>query len=98
MIAEQITITTTFTSVKDLIESNRIGTLGNTKCVGIKLTYADTIVITMKEEGTVIPVTILDGTNSITSAEFKTIDFDKVLLKTASSTADVNLVVEQDRI
>jgi hypothetical protein len=98
MITEQITVTTTFTSIKDLIETARSATLGNSKCVGVKLTYTDTVEITMKDTESIVPITILDGTNSIVFAEFITIDFDKVLLKAASGTVAVNVIVEQDRI
>ena len=101
MLSEQITVTTTPTTIKSLLETARSISAGEfmpTKCVGIMLRYdvTETAVVTMTDEGSVAGAVILDvATESVSSVSFKQFDISKVLLA-ASVSVVVHLIVEQN--
>lgn len=101
MISEQITVTTTLTSVRQLIATARsvnIDTIPN-KCIGIMLRYdrAETKIVTMSDANSVTGVVILDAlTEILLSTSIKQFNSGLVLLSCNSGTVTVHILIEQD--
>jgi hypothetical protein len=105
MIIETVTVTTTETSLKDLINEARVNgearnDVANSKCSMIRLRCVPdaAVAVKMSEANTVTPVAVLDAPNGIFTAAFNHFDFDQVSLKVAADTLDVEVIIEQGRV
>lgn len=100
MKSQVVTVTDTYASVKDLIDTARgEETLPNTFSSAIIISYddpTDTETVTLKAEETENPVVVLDSSNDMITFTVDTTDFSKVYLK-ASASVDVGVIIEQVR-
>ena len=101
MIVERVTVTTTPTSIKALIDTAR-GVLNTpAKCISISLKYnaLETKVVKMSDAKTANAVTILDNvTEGIPDCSFDNFDISQVLLNTTATTIGVDVIISQARI
>ena len=102
MIIETITVTTTPTSIKDLIETARGGALtGSTTRVDSMLFEVPTdstgvVKIEQSDGETNTPVTLLDAANTRWAASFPAFKLEEVLLSVASGTQAVGILAPQN--
>ena len=99
MLAETITVTTTPTTIKDLIADKRSSENNlPSLCRGVILVckLSETAVITMKDAHSHSGVPVLDvvGNNRI-SVSFEQFNIEDVFLQTDTGTADIGIIVEQ---
>lgn len=99
MLSEQITVTTTPTTIYNLIVTAR-GSAANLpkKCIGIKLRYlaAETATVTLSDSNSVAGAIVLAAqTESLVNVTFKQFNIELALLSCSSGTVVVHLVVEQ---
>ena len=99
MLSEQITVTTTPTSIYDLLVAAR-GSSDKLpkKCIGIKLRYlaAETATITLSDANSDTGAIILAAqTESLVNVTFKQFNIDLALLSCSAGTVVLHLVVEQ---
>ena len=99
MISEQLTVTTTPTTIKELLETARsVADFKPTKCVGIKLRCAatETVTVALTDENSVIGAVVLDAAGeNLVVANFKQFNIDKALLSCSAGTITVHIIVEQ---
>ncbi len=99
MLSEQITVTTTPTSIYDLLVAAR-GSSDKLpkKCIGIKLRYlaAETATITLSDANSDTGAIILAAqTESLVNVTFKQFNIELALLSCSADTVVLHLVVEQ---
>ncbi len=99
MLSEQITITTTATSIFDLLATAR-GSEDNLpkKCIGVMLRYSasETAVVTLADANSVVGAEVLDAASeAFVSVSFKQFNLELALLSCDAGTVVVHLVVEQ---
>ncbi len=102
MLAEKITVTTTPTSIKDLIDTAR-GSSSNVpaKCVGIELRYdiTESAVVSIADPNSVNSAIILDAANeTLVRTRFRQFDIVQVLLSCSANTVEVHVIVEQELV
>lgn len=108
MIAEQVTVTTTPTSIQSLIATARSTTAGNipVKSAGIMLKYAssETATVTLTDvtegnkPGSANGVVVLDAAGeSLLSTTYSQISIDKAYLNCSTGTVAVDIIVLQAR-
>lgn len=108
MLSEQITVTTTPTSLADLIGSARglaAGEFAVSKCIGVKLRYAvvETATIsltdTVQDGGSATGAIVLDAAGeSLMNTSFKQIDIGSALLNSSAGNITVHVIIEQPRV
>ena len=99
MLSEQITVTTTPTTIYDLLAAAR-GSSNKLpkKCIGIKLRYvaAETATITLSDANSSAGAIVLAAqTESLVNVSFKQFNTELVLLQSSSGNVVVHLIVEQ---
>ncbi len=99
MLSEQITITTTPTSIYDLLVTAR-GSSDKIpkKCIGIKLRClaAETATVTLSDPNSSTGAIVLAATTeSLVNITFKQFNIELALLSCSTGTVNVHLVVEQ---
>ncbi len=99
MLSEQITVTTTPTSIYNLLVAAR-GSSDKLpkKCIGIKLRYlaAESATITLSDANSDTGAIILAAqTESLVNVTFKQFNIELALLHSSSGDVTVHLVVEQ---
>ena len=99
MLSEQITVTSTPTSIYDLLVTAR-GSSAKIpkKCIGIKLRYlaAETATIILADPNSVAGSVVLAAqTESLVNVSLKQFSIDLALLSTSAGNVNVHLVVEQ---
>lgn len=99
MLSEQITVTTTKTSIYDLLVTAR-GSSDKLpkKCIGIKLRYlaAETATITLSDPNSNTGAIVLAAqTESLVNVSLKQFNIELAFLKSSSGDVNVHLVVEQ---
>ena len=103
MISEQLTVTTTPTSIRQLIANARnvaVGTIAN-KCVGIMLRYAraETAMITLSDAKSASGAVILDAaTDILLATTFRQFNNSLALLSSSSGSITVHMIIEQTLI
>lgn len=101
MLSEQITVTTTATSIRQLIADARSVELDAVPkaCVGVLLRYdsGDTEVVSLSDGGSVAGAVVLAGGESLFSMSWTQVYLDKAFLIAAASPIVVHIVVEQDK-
>ena len=106
MLSEIITVTTTATSIRQLIATARSLDLDvaadaakvPAKCIGVKLRYvaAETATITLEDPDSITGAIVLAAqTEALVNTSFNTFSLAKALLKTSSGSVSVHVVVEQ---
>lgn len=98
MISEQIIVTTTPTSIRELLLTARAADKVPPKCVGIVLRYgiSETVTVTLDDPNSSTGAVILDATGEgLVSASFKQFNLELALLSCSSSTVTVHVIIEQ---
>lgn len=99
MLSEQITVTTTPTSIYDLLVAARSSAANiPKKCIGIKLRYlaAENATVSLSDANSVAGAVILAAqTEALVNVSFKQFNIDLALLSCSAGTVNVHLVVEQ---
>ncbi len=105
MLSEQITVTTTATSIFELLVAARGATTPSnpipTKCTGIKLRYdsAESNTVTLSDSNSSTGAVVLDASGeSLVNVSFAQFSLTKALLKSSSGNVTVHLVVEQNLV
>ncbi len=99
MRVERVTVTTTPTSIKSLMEAIRPNKADvPAKCTVITFKYntAEAAVVQISDVDTTNKVTILDNvTENLRAATFEDFDISLILLSTVSGTVGVDIVISQ---
>ena len=100
MISEQITVTTTKTTIAALLATVRGAAAAAipSKCVRIMLRYdrAETAIVSISDAASVAGAVILDAATEILLAtSFKQFAIDKVFLSCDTGTVTVHVIIEQ---
>lgn len=105
MIVEQITVTTTPTSVRELLvtarpnlpEGHSVPEKGKT--ITLKYAEAETKVVLLSDENTTTPITALDNvTEGIRSVSIDDFSLTEALLSVASDTVAVDVIISEGRV
>jgi hypothetical protein len=98
MIIEILTVTTTPTTISDLLETARGGARtknGRVEGFNFRVDVSETVAVLIEESDTSAAVTLLDPANGQTFAAWTDIDMDQSLLSAASGTVDVGMIASQ---
>ena len=98
MIIETLTVTTTPTSIADLLDTARGTTRaknGRVSGFNFRVDIAETEPVLIEEADTDTAVTLLDPANGQTFGSWTDIDMRQSLLSVASGTVDVGMIASQ---
>lgn len=98
MISEQLTVTSTPTTIAELLNTARGETVSATKIVGVMLRYsiAATVTVSLVDENSTTGAVVLDAVDELLySTSFRQFDTTKAYLVSSGDDVVVHIIAEQ---